>query len=267
MIVPRFSANLSMLFTELPLLERFEAARRAGFEHVELQFPYELDVGALRAAMRDAGVALVLVNVPAGDLLAGGDGLACIPGAERAFDEALEMACAYGAALGVRCVNLLAGRIPTGQDRGACLDTLVRNLAHASAKLDALGLVPVVEALNGEDVPRFALQTHADVHAILARVGADALRIQYDVYHQHRMGRDVVADLRTDLERIAHVQIADVPGRGAPGSGTLPFETIFGTLDAGGYEGFVGAEYRPTGPTAASLGWFAGYARGSSAPE
>src|SRR5512145_3045756 len=104
--MPRFSANLSMLFTELPFLDRFEAARRAGFEAVEIQFPYEHSIDALRAALHDAGVSLVLINVPAGDLLAGGDGLACIPGQERAFAEALELACAYGSALGVRCTNM-----------------------------------------------------------------------------------------------------------------------------------------------------------------
>ncbi len=254
--MPRFSANLSMLFTELALLDRFEAARRAGFEQVEIQFPYDRSISELRAAMRDAGVALVLLNVPAADLLSGGDGLACVPGSERAFAEALALACEYGAALGVRCVNVLAGRVPTGVEPSVCRETLVANLRLASSRLHEHGIVPVVEALNGHDHPRFALQRHDDVLALLDEVGSDALRVQYDVYHQHRMGRDVLADLRRDLERVGHVQIADVPGRGTPGSGEFPFAALFEQLDEGGYDGFVGAEYRPEGPTEASLGWF-----------
>lgn len=253
--MPCFSANVSMLFTELPLLERFEAARRAGFTDVELQFPYDVPIESLRRALHDAGVALVLINVAAADLLAGGDGLACVPGQEAEFAAAVDAACTYGAALGVRCVNVLAGRVPEGTSREACLATFTRNLALAATRLSASGLVPVVEALNGHDVPRFLLQGHDEVLAVLDAVGDDAIRVQYDVYHQARMGRDVVADLRRDLERIGHVQIADVPGRGAPGTGELPFDAIFAVLDEGGYEGFVGAEYKVASETSATLGW------------
>lgn len=253
--MPRFSANLSMLFAELPMLERFEAARRAGFSAVEIQFPYELSVDELRTALRDAGVSLALINVPAGDLLAGGDGLACVPGREATFAEALERARAYGAALGVRCVNVLAGRVPIDVDPEACRATFLSNLALAAARLETVGIVPVVEALNGFDVDRFLLQRHDEVLSVLDSLGDEAVLVQYDVYHQARMGRDVVADLAKDLERIGHVQIADVPSRGAPGTGELDWARIFATLDQGGYDGFVGAEYRVVGATADTLGW------------
>lgn len=253
--MPRFSANLSMLFTELPMLERFEAARRAGFAAVEIQFPYDLAIESLRGALHDSGLPLVLINVPAGDLLSGGDGLACVPGEERAFSEALVAACAYGSALGVRCINVLAGRVPSGSDRDACSTVFRENLARAADRLSRLGIVPVVEALNGHDVDRFLLQRHDEVVSMLDAVGHEAIRIQYDVYHQARMGRDVVADLRDDLERIGHVQIADVPSRTAPRTGTLDWDGIFATLDQGGYDGFVGAEYRVAGPTSDTLAW------------
>jgi hydroxypyruvate isomerase len=270
--MPSFAANLSMLFTEFAWLDRFAAARDAGFRAVEIQFPYELPRDELARTIERAGVELALFNVPAGDLLAGGDGLACVPGREGVFREALELACDYAAALKPRCVNVLAGRVPEGTSRARCLGLLDGHLALASERLAALSVTTTVEALNGHDVPRFLLQTHDEVIAAIesaAQLGAPSATVQYDVYHQLRMGRDVLADLSgaasaperrsTRAPRIGHIQFADVPGRGAPGTGHVDFQRVFDAIDASWYDGYVGAEYRPTGATRDSLGWLSAY--------
>lgn len=251
----RISANLSMLFTELPLRDRFAAARAAGFEAVEIQFPYDLDADELRRAAGDAKVSLVLFNVAAGDLLAGGDGLACVPGAEAAFGDALAQALDYVAILEPRCLNLLAGRVPDAASRGECERLFVAHLARASAALVPTRTQLVVEPLNPFDMPRFLLSDHDQTAALLARSGTRA-KVQYDVYHQARIGRDPLRDLGRDAASIAHIQFADVPARTAPGTGELDFGAIFEAIAASDYGGFVGAEYKPNGPTEPTLEWF-----------
>lgn len=262
----RFSANLSMLFTESPLIERFARARQAGFERVEVQFPYEVPAETLRDAIHDAGVELVLFNVGAGDLLAGGDGLACVPSRRAAFADALNLAAEYASVLRPHFVNVLAGRVPAGETRDACLAQFRESLSATchtmgAARIGAGASVGVVvEALNAVDMPRFLLASHDDV---VSEIVGTSARVQYDVYHQAMMGRDVIADLIADLTsgapRIGHVQFADVPGRSAPGTGTLDFDAIFSAIARSGYRGSVGAEYRPMGPTAESLGWLRAY--------
>jgi len=251
----RIAANLSMLFTELPLIDRFEAARRAGFQAVEIQFPYEASADDLRAASLRAALPIVLFNVPAADLLAGGDGLACVPGAEGSYGESLAIALEYAAILAPRCINVLAGRAPSGVAREDAEATFIANLRRTTEAFGGTGIEVVVEALNAFDMPRFLLTDHAATLALIERSDTSA-KVQYDVYHQARMGRDVVADLRRDVASIAHVQVADVPQRSAPGTGELDFRAIFAALDEAGYPGFVGAEYKPYGPTEPTLDWF-----------
>lgn len=251
---PRISANLSMLFTEVPLLDRFARARRAGFEVVELQFPYEVPIDELARASREAGTPVVLFNVPAGSLLAGGDGLACVPGKEAAFREALELARDYAAVLAPRVLNVLPGRLPEGVIREDAEATFLTNLRVAVAALADEPTTIVVEALNRGDIPRFLVEDHDELVELVERSGTGA-RIQYDVYHQARIGRDVVRDLRAAGAELGHVQIADLPRRSAPGTGSVDFGLVFEALVASGYRGFVGAEYRPEGATEATLAW------------
>lgn len=246
------AANVSMLFGEHAFLDRFEAARKAGFAFVEAQFPYVVEASEVARAVRDAGVTLVLFNVPAGDLLDGGDGLACVPGAVDDFAEALDRAAEYARVLAPTRMNLLAGRMPAGGSEAACASAFDASLRATIARLSPLGVEVVVEALNGHDFPRFFLQTHDDV---LRAIEGTSARVQYDVYHQARMGRDVVADLEADLVSIAHVQFADTPGRNEPGTGTLPFGRIVGALRDARYHGYLAAEYRPRGATLDSLAW------------
>lgn len=251
--MPRFAANLSLLFTERPFLDRFEAARAAGFAAVEFQFPYEHPADEVARARSACGLPLALFNVPVGDFMQGGDGLSGVPGCEAAFDDGLARAADYVARLRPRCVNVLPSRLAPGVSRGVAERTFARSLRATHARLGGATQI-VVEALNLHDQPRMLFADHAELLAFLDRE-APFVAVQYDAYHQARMGRDVVGDVRLDLRRIGHVQFADVPGRGPPGSGTLPLRAFFVALDDGGYAGFAGAEYVPAGATEASVGW------------
>lgn len=252
----RFAANLSLLFTELPLLERFAAARAAGFTAVEIQFPYELDVATLQTQLRTHDLQLVLINVPAGDLMSGGDGLAGVPGRETEFQAALQDALRYAEALQVPTVNMLPGRRPEGADPARCWDTLVGNLRLAAEALQGIGVTAVVEAINSVDMPRFCVSDLTQLLALQDAVAHPNLKLQFDIYHMARMGEDVAGALRDHIARIGHIQFADLPGRGAPGSGTLDFAALFALIEQLPYTGWCGAEYRPSGPSQNSLDWF-----------
>lgn len=257
----RFSANLSLLFTELPLLERFAAARAAGFDAVEIQFPYEADIDSLRKALRKSDLELVLINVPAGDLMQGGDGLAGIPGREDAFRSAVEDARCYAEALGVSCINVLSGRQPHTEDLAPCLHTLAQNLRFAADAFQDIGVTTTFEAINTHDMPRFLISGVAQMQEMLEVVDHPALKMQFDIYHMARMGEDVAKELEDNIAQIGHIQFADIPGRGAPGSGTLPFVHLFNLIANLPYEGCCGAEYRPNGLTTESLGWLKNHVR------
>lgn len=249
----KFSANLSLLFTEHPLPARFAAARAAGFQAVELQFPYELGTGELQRLLSENGLALVLINVPAGDLMQGGDGLACVPGREREFRIAVAQAVDYATVLGVPTVNVLAGRRPAGVSVEDCEAVLTDNLTHAAEALHRAGITPVTEAINVFDMPRFLLHSVEDMHRFCRHV--PHLKMQFDCYHMSRMGEDVVEALRNYLPLIGHIQFADTPGRHEPGTGRLDFAAVFRTIRESGYTGWCGAEYHPSRPTGETLGW------------
>ncbi|HET8732093.1 MAG TPA: TIM barrel protein [Moraxellaceae bacterium] len=250
----RFSANLSLLFTERPLAERFAAARAQGFRAVEIQFPYTLDIDTLSKLLRDNGQQLVLINVPAGDLMEGGDGLACVPGREHAFREAVTQAIDYASALNVPTVNILAGRKPEGRHEDECEAVLLDNLAHAAARLHGAGITPVLEAINLFDMPRFLV--HSLEHMRRYAHTVPHLRMQFDCYHMSRMGDDVLADLHDNIAAIGHIQFADNPGRHEPGTGRIDYRAIFSYLRNAPYQGWCGAEYRPSRDTADTLGWW-----------
>lgn len=253
--MPRFAANLSMLFDEQPFLERFAAAAAAGFRSVEVQFPYDHPVEALQRRLAEHRLELVLHNLPAGNWAAGDRGLACLPGREAEFRAGVATAIRYATALGCRQVNCLAGRTPAGVEPSRVRRTLVDNLKFSSEALGAAGITPLVEMLNTHDVPGFHLHGTAQALALLAEVGASNLKLQFDVYHLHRMEGDVARTLEANLGRIAHLQVADHPGRHEPGTGEIDYRGLFRLLDRLGYAGWVGCEYQPRAGTTAGLGW------------
>lgn len=253
--MPRLAANLSLLFTERPFLDRFGAAAAAGFEAVECQFPYAAEAAAIRAQLDRHGLRMVMHNLPAGEWAAGDRGIACHPGRQAEFRDGVRRAIAYAAALGVDRLNCLAGVPPAGVTAAQARRTLVDNLRQAATALDAAGLLLMVEPINRFDVPGFLLNTSAEVLALLAEVGAANARLQFDLYHAHRMGEDALAVLRAELPRIGHLQIADHPGRHEPGTGVIDFAAAFASLDDIGYTGWVGCEYVPAAGTLAGLPW------------
>lgn len=251
----RFSANLSMLFTERPLVERFAAARAAGFDAVEIQFPYELSIDTIRRELDQHALRLVLINVPARDLMQGGDGLACVPGRENHFRHAVMDALRYADALQVPTINVLAGRQPEGQHLARCLHTLSMNLRHAAETFHSAGITTVIEAINTIDMPRFLLHSVVHMQEMREAVDHPTLKMQFDCYHMARMGEDVLPSLRDNIGAIGHIQFADLPGRHEPGTGTLDHTAIFRLLETLPYEGWTGAEYRPSTLTEQTLGW------------
>ena len=257
--MPRFAANLTMLFTEVPFLDRFAEAARHGFTAVEFLFPYPYAAAELKARLDAHGLSLVLHNLPAGDWDAGERGIAVIPGREQEFRAGVARAVTYATALGTPRVNCLVGKTPTGVPAEAVHRTLVANVRHAAEVLGAAGITLLVEAVNDKDIPGFHLTRTAQVLALLDEVGHPNVQVQYDVYHAQRMEGELAATLQRHLPRIAHVQVADTPGRHEPGTGEINFDFLFAHLDAIGYTGHVGCEYKPATTTAAGLGWLDRY--------
>ncbi len=253
--MPRFAANLTMLFTEVPFLDRFARAAAAGFSAVEFLFPYPYAVGDLRAALDRHRLSLVLHNLPAGDWDAGERGIACLPGRTEEFRAGVETAIRYAQALGVPRLNCLVGKTPPGEDPARVHATLVDNVRHAANALDAVGLQLLVEAINPFDIPGFHLTTTAQVLALLDEVGSPNVRVQYDIYHAQRAEGELAGTLSRHLARIGHVQLADNPGRHEPGTGEINYPFLFAHLDRIGYDGYIGCEYKPAGATEAGLGW------------
>lgn len=253
--MPRFAANISTMYTERPFLDRFAAARRDGFAAVECQFPYAAPAGAIRAALEAAGLSLVLLNTPAGDASAGERGLAAVPGREAAFREALEQALDYARTTGCTRIHLMAGVPPEDARRVECEAVFAANLRHAARLLGPLGITGLIEPINPRDMPGYFLRTQEQAHSLLAAVGEDALAVQMDLYHCQVVEGDVATRIRRHFAGIGHVQVAGVPEREEPDRGELHYPYLFALLDALGYDGWVGCEYRPHGDTSAGLGW------------
>ena len=252
----KISANLSMLFTELPLVERVVAATTAGFDGVEIQFPYELPAIRLKEALAAAGMPLVLINLPAGDLMTGGAGLAAVPARQGEFDAALQEALTYAAMVRPACINVLPGRLAAGLDREQALATLAANLRNAASAFETLGIRVLVEAINPLDMPDFLINTPEHLDQLLRCVDHPNLFAQYDLYHMARQGIEPGAGVALLTGRIGHVQFADCPGRGAPGSGRVDFVPILRALRESGYAAWLGAEYKPGEQgTQATLAW------------
>ncbi len=255
--MPRFAANLSMLFTEAPLLERFARAAHAGFTAVEIQFPYELPAEQLQQALKRNKLQLVLHNLPAGDWVAGERGIACLPDRIEEFHAGVDKALAYATALGTPQLNCLAGIRPADVTAQEARRALIDNLRYAATKLKAHGLKLLIEPVNTKDLPGFFLSSTQQALDLIAEVGANNLFLQYDVYHAQRMEGDLANTLAAHGEHIAHIQIADNPGRHEPGTGEINFPFLFAHLDRIGYTGWIGCEYKPAATTEAGLGWLA----------
>ncbi len=253
--MPKFAANLTMLFNEVPFLDRFERAAKAGFAAVEFLFPYAFAAAEIRARLQGNGLKLVLHNLPAGNWDAGERGIACLPDRGGEFREGVGKAIDYATALGVGQLNCLAGKAPAGADDATLRRTFVANLKFAAAEFRKAGLKLLIEPINTYDIPGFYLSRTAQAISILDEVGADNAFVQYDLYHAQRMEGELAATAQKYLPRIAHMQLADNPGRNEPGTGEINYAFLFKHLDRIGYAGWIGCEYKPATTTEAGLGW------------
>jgi hydroxypyruvate isomerase len=259
--MPRFAANLSMLFTELPFLDRFAAARAAGFRAVEYLFPYEFPKEEVAARLRGEGLRQVLHNLPAGDWAAGERGIACHPNRVDEFRAGVERAILYANALDCGQLNCLAGKLPAGVAREQAQETLVANLHYAAGRLREAGIRLLVEPINSYDIPGFFLTRTEQAIALIEEVASDNLFVQYDIYHAQRMEGELAATLQRYLANIGHIQLADNPGRNEPGTGEINFAWLLRHLDALGWKGYIGCEYRPRTTTLEGLGWMKEFAQ------
>ncbi len=254
--MPKFAANLSMLFTEFAFPDRFAAAAKSGFRGVEYLFPYAMAKEDIAGRLHTHGLTQVLFNLPAGNWEAGERGIACHPDRVSEFQDGVGKAIDYAKALGCAQVNCLAGIVPEGVDAGTAHRTLVSNLEFAALKLKAADILLLAEPVNTYDIPGFFLNRSAQAIALFDEVGSDNLKLQYDIYHMQRMEGELANTLERLLPRIAHIQLAGNPGRHEPGVGEINYPFLFKFIDRIGYTGWIGAEYKPLTTTAEGLRWF-----------
>ena len=253
--MPRLAANLSMMFNEVPFLDRFEAAAKARFKAVEFLFPYDHPASEIRRRLDNSGLKQVLFNMPPGDWAGGERGIACLPGRTREFRDGVKTALDYAGALGCGMVHCMAGIVPAGVALGTAAALYVANVAWAAEQAAAQGVKVVIEPINHRDMPGFFLNTMAQGADIVEAIGFDRLGLQFDIYHCQVTEGDITKRMAALLPKIAHMQLADVPGRHEPGTGEIGWEYVLGCIDSIGYEGWVGCEYRPAGETIAGLAW------------
>jgi len=253
--MPKFAANLTMLFNEVPFLERFENANKAGFKAVEFLFPYPFAATEIKQKLDQYQLKLVLHNLPAGDWDAGERGIACLPDRQAEFRGGVSKAIEYAKALGVNQLNCLAGKAPAGVDLKILHSTFVENLRYASQELKQMNIRLLIEPINTFDIPGFFLNTTKQAMNILEEVASDNLFVQYDIYHAQRMEGELANTIEKNLAKIGHIQLADNPGRNEPGTGEINYAYLFKFLDRIGYQGWIGCEYKPATTTAAGLGW------------
>lgn len=253
--MPKFAANLTMLFTEVPFLDRFQLAAKAGFKAVEFLFPYAYKAEDIKQKLDAHQLTLVLHNLPAGNWDAGDRGMACDPQRVDEFKAGVPLAIEYALALGVKQLNCLAGKTPAGVSDSALRSTLVSNLKFAAAAFQNQGLRLLIEPINHFDIPGFYLNRTAQAVELLDAVGAANAFVQYDIYHAQRMEGELAATVEKYLPRIGHIQLADNPGRHEPGTGEINYPFLFAHLDRIGYAGWIGCEYKPATTTEAGLHW------------
>ena len=259
--MPKFAANLSMMFNEVPFLDRFGAAAAAGFHGVEYLYPFDYPADVLASKLAEHRLENVLFNLSPGNWAAGERGITCIPGREAEFRESVETAIAYAVALKSSRVHAMAGIAPAGVDQATVRSTYIANLKYAAGKLAPHGITLLIEAINTRDMPGFHLNTQADSYAVCNAVGAPNIRMQMDLYHMQVMEGDLAMKLRKYAALCGHVQAAGAPERHEPDTGEVNYAYLFQVLDELGYDGWVGCEYRPAGKTVDGLGWRANLAR------
>lgn len=253
--MPRFAANLSMMFNELEFLDRFAAARKAGFEGVEFLFPYEYPAAELRTRLKGEGLTQALFNMPPGNWAGGERGLASLPGRQAEFREAVKRALDYATALECRLLHCMAG-IPAADVSPITAAALyAANLAWAAEQAAPAGVRLAIEPINHRDMPGYFLNTQAQGAGVVEAIGKDRVGLQFDLYHVQITEGDITKRMERYMPLIAHMQIADVPARNEPGTGEIGWRYVFRRMDELGYQGWVGCEYRPAGETTAGLGW------------
>jgi hydroxypyruvate isomerase len=257
--MPKFAANLTMMFTEVPFPERFAAAARAGFRGVEFLFPYDYTAREVAGWLESSGLENAVFNLPPGDWSSGERGLASLPGREAEFRDGVARALEYAEALRTPRLHAMAGLLPTGADRAVHRAVYVRNLAFAAEALAARGRSLLIEAINTRDIPGYFLNTQADAHALREEIAAPNLEVQMDFYHAQIAEGDIATTFRKYFSGIGHLQIASVPTRQEPDDGELDYRYLMRLVDEMGYAGWVGCEYRPRGRTEDGLGWMAAF--------
>jgi hydroxypyruvate isomerase len=257
--MPKFCANLTMLWNELDFMDRFGAAARAGFTGVEYLFPYDYDKSRLAEELGKHKLTQILHNFPAGDWGKGERGIGCLPDRVGEFQDGVGMAIEYAKALGCKQLNCLAGIAPSGSVPAKLRETFVSNLKFAAGKLKAAGIRLLTEPINTRDIPGFYLTTTRQALDIMREVGSDNLYVQYDIYHMQIMEGDLARTIEENLARIPHMQLADNPGRNEPGTGEINYAFLFQHIDRIGYQGWIGCEYKPKTSTVAGLGWVKPY--------
>jgi len=251
----KFSANLSLLFTEVDLIDRFKAAKQAGFDAVEIQFPYSLPAEQIKQALIDNQLELILFNVDADDLLQGGEGLAAVPEKQVQFIDSLQQCKHYSEILQPKAINILPGRCINPARNQEYLATFTQNLKLALDCFSPLGIKTVFEAINTLDMPDFIIHSGQQMLDIIKQLNHPLLFMQYDIYHMHMMHENSQQFINLHADKIAHIQFADAPGRGEPGSGKIDFEQLFNCIEQSNYSGWIGAEYKPVNSTLSSLEW------------
>ncbi|HEY8034852.1 MAG TPA: TIM barrel protein [Methylobacter sp.] len=251
-----FTANLSLLFAEVELIDRFKAAKQAGFNAVEIQFPYDLSATDIKDKLDEYDLKLVLFNVAAADLLQGGEGLACVPEKQDQFKKAVAQTVNYAELLKPEAINVLPGRCLDNSRLEQYLETFKENLCFAVESFSPLGIKTVFEAINTHDMPGFIIHSESQMLEVLYQLNRAGLFMQYDIYHMLMMGEKPETFIAEHADKIGHIQFADCPGRGQPGTGQVDFNRMFSVIERSAYSGWVGAEYKPVGTTIESLDWF-----------
>jgi hydroxypyruvate isomerase len=257
--MPKFNANLTMLFNEVDFLDRFDAAAKAGFKGVEYLFPYPYPKEQLAERLTKNRLIQVLHNLPAGDWAKGERGIACLRDRVGEFQDGVGKAIEYATALQCKQINCLAGIEPTGMDPAKTRETLVRNLQFAAAELKSAGIRLLIEPCNTRDIPGFFLNHSIQALEIINDVGSDNLFLQYDIYHMQIMEGDLAPTIQRNLDSMRHLQLADNPGRNEPGTGEINYPFLFQFIDNLNYSGWIGCEYKPAKSTLEGLGWIRPY--------
>jgi hydroxypyruvate isomerase len=252
--MPRFAANVTMMYGEHPFLDRFGAAARDGFRAVECQYPYEQPAAEVKSRLDAHGLSMELINVPPGERT-GDRGIAALPGREEEFRRSIGVALEYTRILGCPRLHVMAGPVAPDMDRARCGATLVENLRWVAAEARAAGVTAVVEPINQRTIPNYFLNRQDEAHALCREVDSPALKVQMDLYHCQIVEGDVAAKIRLYLDNVAHIQVAGVPERHEPDEGELDYSPLFRLIDELGYAGWIGCEYRPRAGTSAGLGW------------